>query len=146
MNAGVRCIVLTGNEKAFAAGADISEFESTFSTTAESLKANAEIRAAVNAIAACPFPTLALIDGPASARMAVGEALTNLAAAPVADGVGAVPSMLSVPASGRAYPATRRASVLLPQPDTPMSTVSSPGSMWNEQSSSTCTGGCDARS
>lgn len=48
----------------FAAGADISEFEATFSDPAESLRANAEIQEAVNAVAACPVPTLALIDGP----------------------------------------------------------------------------------
>jgi enoyl-CoA hydratase/carnithine racemase len=64
-HAGIRALTLqSAAPGCFAAGADISEFESTFSTTAESLKANAEIRAAVNAIAACPFPTLALIDGP----------------------------------------------------------------------------------
>lgn len=64
-HAGTRALTLqSAAPGCFAAGADISEFESTFSTTAESLKANAEIRAAVNAIAACPFPTLALIDGP----------------------------------------------------------------------------------
>jgi enoyl-CoA hydratase/carnithine racemase len=63
--AGTRALTLqSAVPGCFAAGADISEFESTFSTRDESLKANAEIRAAVDAMAACPFPTIALIDGP----------------------------------------------------------------------------------
>jgi enoyl-CoA hydratase/carnithine racemase len=49
---------------AFAAGADISEFESTYRTAQESLRANAEIQDAIEALAACPVPTIALIDGP----------------------------------------------------------------------------------
>lgn len=48
----------------FAAGADISEFEATYATPAESLRANDEIQQAIEALAACPLPTLALIDGP----------------------------------------------------------------------------------
>ncbi len=48
----------------FAAGADISEFEATYATAAESLRANDEIQQAIEALAACPVPTLALIDGP----------------------------------------------------------------------------------
>lgn len=48
----------------FGAGADISEFASTYATKAESLRASAEIRNAVEALATYPLPTVALIDGP----------------------------------------------------------------------------------
>lgn len=47
----------------FSAGADISEFESTHVDAQESLRANAQIRAAIDALASCPVPTIALIDG-----------------------------------------------------------------------------------
>ena len=47
----------------FCAGADIAEFESTYRDPEESRRANAEIQAAVRALAAVPVPTLALIDG-----------------------------------------------------------------------------------
>jgi enoyl-CoA hydratase/carnithine racemase len=48
----------------FAAGADISEFEATYNSDEEAMRANDEILAAVQAFAECPLPTLALIDGP----------------------------------------------------------------------------------
>lgn len=61
---GVRILVLQSSTPGiFAAGADISEFESTYSNTAESAKANCEIHAAIDTLAKCPLPTVALIDG-----------------------------------------------------------------------------------
>jgi enoyl-CoA hydratase/carnithine racemase len=62
---GVRALVVQGAEPGhFAAGADISEFAATYATREESLRANHEIQQAIEALAACPLPTLALIDGP----------------------------------------------------------------------------------
>ncbi len=62
---GVRVLVLqSALPGCFAAGADISEFAATYATAAESLRANQEIQDAVEALAACPLPTVALIDGP----------------------------------------------------------------------------------
>ncbi len=48
---------------AFCAGADIAEFEATYRDSAETAAANAEIQAAVTALASIPLPTIALIDG-----------------------------------------------------------------------------------
>lgn len=62
---GLRVLVLqSAAPGCFAAGADISEFESIHQKPESSLEANAEIQAAVNALADFPLPTLALIDGP----------------------------------------------------------------------------------
>jgi enoyl-CoA hydratase/carnithine racemase len=47
----------------FCAGADISEFEAIHKDAQESRRANAEIHDAVHALAACPLPTLAFVDG-----------------------------------------------------------------------------------
>jgi enoyl-CoA hydratase/carnithine racemase len=64
-NAGVRAVALqSAVPGCFAAGADISEFEATYTSEQESIRANEEIQAAVQAFADCPVPTLALIDGP----------------------------------------------------------------------------------
>lgn len=60
----VRVLVLQGAQPGvFAAGADISEFESTYAQAQEALRANAEIQAAADALAASPLPTVGLIDG-----------------------------------------------------------------------------------
>jgi enoyl-CoA hydratase/carnithine racemase len=48
----------------FAAGADISEFEATYAHAQEAQRANDEIQAAADALAACALPTVALVDGP----------------------------------------------------------------------------------
>ena len=48
----------------FAAGADISEFEANYANTATTREVNDEIHRAIDAMAACPQPTLALINGP----------------------------------------------------------------------------------
>ena len=56
-------LVHGGNAGAFAAGADISEFEAIY-TTRESAKASGDtIAAALNAVESCPKPTIAAIDG-----------------------------------------------------------------------------------
>lgn len=61
---GIRVLVLQGATPGiFAAGADISEFEQTYASQEEALRANAEIQAAVVAIEQCKLPTVALIDG-----------------------------------------------------------------------------------
>jgi len=48
----------------FAAGADISEFEQNYKDAATTDVVNAEIYEAIEAVAICPQPTVALIDGP----------------------------------------------------------------------------------
>lgn len=47
----------------FAAGADISEFEATYASAKEAGRASQEIEDAGAALATCPLPVLALIDG-----------------------------------------------------------------------------------
>lgn len=60
----VRCIVLRGaGEAAFAAGGDIEEFVSERATLELALGYHAEVAAALHAIAECPQPTVALIQG-----------------------------------------------------------------------------------
>lgn len=48
----------------FAAGADISEFEANYADVETTQDVNAEIHRAIDAVAACPQPTLAFINGP----------------------------------------------------------------------------------
>lgn len=61
----VRVLVLQGAQPGmFAAGADISEFERTYADAAEAARANDEIQAAGDALAASPLPVVALVDGP----------------------------------------------------------------------------------
>lgn len=61
----VRVLVLQGATPGmFAAGADISEFAQTYADPAEAQRANDEIQAAEDALAAVPLPVVALIDGP----------------------------------------------------------------------------------
>lgn len=63
-NPQVRVISLQGAQRGmFAAGADISEFEHTYADPAEAKRANDEIQAAGEALAACPLPVVALVDG-----------------------------------------------------------------------------------
>lgn len=60
----VRVLVLQGAQPGmFAAGADISEFEQTYAEAAEAARANDEIQAAEDALAASPLPVVALVDG-----------------------------------------------------------------------------------
>jgi enoyl-CoA hydratase/carnithine racemase len=66
-SADARCRVLvlqSASPGMFAAGADISEFEATYATAEEAARAGREIEDAGAALAACPLPVLALIDGP----------------------------------------------------------------------------------
>jgi enoyl-CoA hydratase len=59
-DASVKAVVLTGSEKAFAAGADVSEF--TSSPDAAGV-VNGGIRAALDALTAVPRPVIAAING-----------------------------------------------------------------------------------
>ena len=52
-----------GDAGAFAAGADISEFEQTYATKQSAKAAGDTIAAALNALENCPKPTMAAIDG-----------------------------------------------------------------------------------
>lgn len=60
----IRCIVIRGaGDQAFAAGGDLEEFVSGRATLAQALHYHGEVAAALNAIADCPQPTVALIQG-----------------------------------------------------------------------------------
>ena len=64
LEAGLRAVVLRGAEGNFAAGADISEFQTVRSNVAEGTHYHEEtVKGALVAIAECPVPTLALIEG-----------------------------------------------------------------------------------
>ena len=52
-----------GDAGAFAAGADISEFEKTYATKESAKAAGDTIAAALNALESCPKPTIAAIEG-----------------------------------------------------------------------------------
>lgn len=60
-DADVRCVVITGTDGVFAAGADIRELESA--SAEENLAYNRRLRASVNAVAALPMPTIAALNG-----------------------------------------------------------------------------------
>jgi enoyl-CoA hydratase/carnithine racemase len=57
----VRCVVIAGSDGVFASGADIRELESA--SAEENLAYNRRLRAAVNAVAALPMPTIAALNG-----------------------------------------------------------------------------------
>jgi enoyl-CoA hydratase len=57
----VRALVITGTEGVFAAGADIGELDTA--SAEENLAYNRRLRAAVNAVAALPMPTIAALNG-----------------------------------------------------------------------------------
>ena len=60
----LRCVLMRGaGDKAFAAGADISEFENERKGAAKGKAYGAVVEAAFTAIAACRHPTVALIKG-----------------------------------------------------------------------------------
>jgi len=60
----IRCIVLRGSgNDAFAAGGDLEEFLSARATLEQALHYHGQVAAALNAIADCPQPTVALIQG-----------------------------------------------------------------------------------
>ncbi|MBS1879921.1 MAG: enoyl-CoA hydratase/isomerase family protein [Actinobacteria bacterium] len=58
---GVRCVVIAGSDGVFASGADIRELDAA--STEENLAYNRRLRAAVNAVAALPMPTIAALNG-----------------------------------------------------------------------------------
>jgi enoyl-CoA hydratase len=60
----IRCIILRGDgEQAFAAGGDIEEFLVRRDTVEQAMEYHAQVGAALQAIAACRHPTIALIQG-----------------------------------------------------------------------------------
>ncbi|RIX44076.1 MAG: enoyl-CoA hydratase/isomerase family protein [Rhodocyclales bacterium GT-UBC] len=60
----IRCIVIRGaGQDAFAAGGDLEEFVTGRATLAQALHYHGQVAAALNAIADCPHPTVALIQG-----------------------------------------------------------------------------------
>ncbi|HSS34416.1 MAG TPA: enoyl-CoA hydratase/isomerase family protein [Solirubrobacterales bacterium] len=60
-NDEVRCAIVTGTDSVFAAGADINEIEDA--SAEENLAYNRQLRAAVNAVATLPVPTIAAVNG-----------------------------------------------------------------------------------
>jgi enoyl-CoA hydratase/carnithine racemase len=61
---GVRAIILHGGTAgAFAAGADISEFEDIYATPERAATASRTIAAATSAVEDCPLPVIAAIEG-----------------------------------------------------------------------------------
>ncbi|MBC6402792.1 MAG: enoyl-CoA hydratase/isomerase family protein [Hyphomonadaceae bacterium] len=62
-NADLRVLVVTGAGEHFAAGADISEFETLYATVESATGVSAHIAAAMDALAAFPLPTVAEICG-----------------------------------------------------------------------------------
>ena len=59
----LRVLIVTGDGDHFAAGADISEFETLYATAESSAKISADIQRACEALAAVPVPTIAMIRG-----------------------------------------------------------------------------------
>ena len=59
----LRVLIVTGNGDHFAAGADISEFETLYATAESSAKISANIQHACEALSAVPVPTIAMIRG-----------------------------------------------------------------------------------
>lgn len=61
---GAKVLVIHGGEAgAFAAGADISEFETIYATPESAARAGKTIAAALEAVETCPKPVIAAIDG-----------------------------------------------------------------------------------
>jgi len=61
----LRCVVIRGaGSEAFAAGGDLEEFVSGRATLEQALHYHGQVAAALNAIADCLHPTVALIQGP----------------------------------------------------------------------------------
>jgi enoyl-CoA hydratase/carnithine racemase len=60
----IRCVVLRGaDNEAFAAGGDLEEFVTGRATLDQALHYHGQVASALNAIADCPHPTVALIQG-----------------------------------------------------------------------------------
>ena len=63
-DAGVKVVLIHGGDAgAFAAGADISEFETIYATSESAAKSGSTIERALEAVATCPKPVIAAIDG-----------------------------------------------------------------------------------
>ncbi|NIR97586.1 MAG: enoyl-CoA hydratase/isomerase family protein, partial [Gammaproteobacteria bacterium] len=63
-DASLRCVVLRGaGEAPFGAGADIAEFEAVRADAAQARAYARRVDAAMEAVADCPWPTLAMIRG-----------------------------------------------------------------------------------
>lgn len=63
-DSAIRCIVIRGaGEEAFAAGGDLEEFVTARATLQQALHYHDQVAKALNAIADCPHPTVALIRG-----------------------------------------------------------------------------------
>lgn len=60
----LRCVILRGAGEAFAAGADIAEFERERNDVEAARKYGEAVHSALHAIANCPHPVVALIKGP----------------------------------------------------------------------------------
>ena len=59
----LRCVVLEGAGKAFAAGADIGEFDTVRATAQQAKDYDVVMRRALTAVRECPAPVVARIDG-----------------------------------------------------------------------------------
>ena len=59
----LRVIIVSGRGEHFAAGADISEFATVYANRQSSAAYAASMAAAMSALAGCPLPTIAMIDG-----------------------------------------------------------------------------------
>ena len=59
----LRALIVTGEGEHFAAGADISEFETLYATPKSAVRISADIQAGFNALAAVRVPTIAMIRG-----------------------------------------------------------------------------------
>lgn len=63
-DSSIRCVVIRGaGDDAFAAGGDLEEFVTARTTLEQALHYHGQVAVALNAIADCPHPTLALITG-----------------------------------------------------------------------------------
>ncbi len=60
----LRCVVLRGAGEAFAAGADIAEFERERHDVESARKYGEAVHSALDAVSGCPHPVVALIKGP----------------------------------------------------------------------------------
>ena len=62
--AGARLLLLAGDDKAFSAGADITEFPALLDDPAARTRFRKAMRAGIEAVAGASMPTAALIEGP----------------------------------------------------------------------------------
>jgi enoyl-CoA hydratase len=112
---GVRCAILTGTDDVFAAGADIEEVAAA--SAEENLAYNARLRAAVDAVAALPVPSIAAVNGHAvggglelalactlrvaSAKARLGVPEARLGIIPATGGLARLPRLIGRSAAAR---------------------------------------------